>query len=108
MAHEAITTIKAFVRDYVTAREIEDVVNLQSGSGAIVKLDDETVAAYRDRQGALVAVSPVCTHLGCRVHWNDIEKSWDCPCHGSQFTPDGEVIEGPAIRPLMRLAITAK
>jgi len=107
MAHQTATTIKAFVRDYVTAREIEDVVNLQPGSGAIVKLHDETVAAYRDRQGTLVAVSPVCTHLGCRVQWNDVEMSWDCPCHGSRFTPDGEVIEGPAIRPLMRLVVTA-
>jgi glycine/D-amino acid oxidase-like deaminating enzyme/nitrite reductase/ring-hydroxylating ferredoxin subunit len=107
MAHETTTTIKAFVRDYVTAREIEDVVKLQPGSGALVKLADETAAAYRDREGALVAVSPVCTHLGCRVHWNDIEKSWDCPCHGSRFTPEGEVIEGPAIRPLKRLVVTA-
>lgn len=105
IAHETATTLKAFVRDYVTDREVEDVVDLPPDTGALVEIDNDIVAAYRDPQGALVAVSSVCTHLGCRVHWNAVEKSWDCPCHGSRFSPSGEVIEGPAIRPLKRLKV---
>ena len=52
--------------------------------------------------GELFAVSNVCTHVGCKVHWNSVETSWDCPCHGSRFRPDGTVIEGPALHPLRR------
>jgi Rieske Fe-S protein len=58
------------------------------------------VAAYRDADGKLHMVSPTCTHLGCRVTWNPAEQSWDCPCHGSRFTVEGEVLEGPAVEPL--------
>ena len=55
------------------------------------------VAVYRDEHGALTEFSAVCTHLGGVVHWNDAEKSWDCPCHGSRFEATGPVINGPAI-----------
>jgi Rieske Fe-S protein len=58
------------------------------------------VAAYRQDDGTIVERSAVCTHIGCLVHWNGLEKCWDCPCHGSQFRPDGSVIIGPAVRPL--------
>jgi Rieske Fe-S protein len=68
----------------------------------MVDVDGDTVAAYRTPEGELLAVSPVCTHLGCKVHWNSVETSWDCPCHGSRFRPDGTVIEGPALGPLAR------
>lgn len=61
-----------------------------------------SVGAYRDEQGVLHAVSLVCTHLGCHVTWNPAERSWDCPCHGSQFDVDGNVLHGPAVRPLKR------
>jgi len=60
------------------------------------------VGASRDPDGSLHTVSPVCTHLGCRVAWNRAERSWDCPCHGSRFAPDGQVLQGPAVRPLER------
>ncbi|HKO18221.1 MAG TPA: Rieske 2Fe-2S domain-containing protein, partial [Acidobacteriaceae bacterium] len=54
------------------------------------------IAVYRDDAGALHACSAVCTHLGCVVAWNPTEKSWDCPCHGSRFSPEGKVLNGPA------------
>ena len=52
--------------------------------------------------GSLVAVSTRCTHLGCQVNWNAAERSWDCPCHGSRFAPDGRVLHGPAVHRLER------
>lgn len=78
-------------------RRIED---LEPGEGAIVSRGGKKVAGYRDAAGELHAVSSRCTHLGCQVRWNQAESSWDCPCHASRFTVDGEVLNGPAVRPL--------
>lgn len=75
-----------------------------NGEGQLVTVDGKKVAAYRDEQGTVHAVSAVCTHLGCIVDWNKAEKSWDCPCHGARFTYDGEVIHGPAIADLDKVS----
>jgi Rieske Fe-S protein len=72
--------------------------DLGNGEGKV--LYDKQVALSRDEQGTLHAVSSVCTHMGCDVDWNGEEKTWDCPCHGSRFSPTGEVLHGPASRPL--------
>ena len=56
-----------------------------------------------DRDGKVVERSAVCTHLGCLVKWNGLEKCWDCPCHGSQFAVDGQVLNGPAVKPLAKV-----
>lgn len=77
------------------------VSGLEPGDGGIVRHGGRRVAAFRDEAGDVHAHSPVCTHLGCDVHFNDAEQSWDCPCHGSRFDArDGSVLEGPAVRPL--------
>jgi glycine/D-amino acid oxidase-like deaminating enzyme/nitrite reductase/ring-hydroxylating ferredoxin subunit len=89
-----------FVGDRVRRRPQGEIGDLAAGEGAIVRSDGRTVAGYRDPDGRLHAVSPTCTHLGCRVRFNDAEHSWDCPCHGSRFAPDGAVLQGPATRPL--------
>jgi glycine/D-amino acid oxidase-like deaminating enzyme/nitrite reductase/ring-hydroxylating ferredoxin subunit len=94
-----------FLGDRLTHRGARPIEDLRPGEGAIVRHDGETVAAYRDAHGTLTAVSPTCTHLGCHVKWNDAERSWDCPCHGSRFAPDGEVLEGPAVHRLERKPI---
>jgi glycine/D-amino acid oxidase-like deaminating enzyme/nitrite reductase/ring-hydroxylating ferredoxin subunit len=70
---------------------------LAAGEGSITQLDGDTVAAYRDDTGELHAVAADCTHLGCRLTFNTTERSWDCPCHGSRFDIDGQVIQGPAV-----------
>lgn len=80
--------------------------DLESGEAAILEVDGEETAAYRDEQGVLHAVSSVCTHMKCTVAWNEGERSWDCPCHGSRFTPDGDVLHGPAGTPLSRRHVT--
>jgi glycine/D-amino acid oxidase-like deaminating enzyme/nitrite reductase/ring-hydroxylating ferredoxin subunit len=81
---------------------------LAGGEGAIVSIDGEKGAVSRDENGELIAVSASCTHMGCTVAWNDAESTWDCPCHGSRFAPDGEVLHGPAMAPLTRMEIGAK
>lgn len=79
---------------------------LPPGEGAVVRTaNGDRVAVYRDEAGVLHGVSPRCTHLGCLVGFNSAERAWECPCHGSRFTPDGTVIEGPATKPLERREI---
>jgi nitrite reductase/ring-hydroxylating ferredoxin subunit len=91
-----------FAGDRLRHRAARDAADLRPGEGAIAELDGDRVAAYRDEEGQLHAVSPTCTHLGCQVSWNSGDRSWDCPCHGSRFTPDGDVLHPPAVKPLER------
>jgi len=91
-----------FVGDRITKRGGRDTHDLAPGEADIADLDGQKVAAFRDEDGVLHAVSPVCTHLGCQLNWNSGDRSWDCPCHGSRFSPDGEILQGPAVRPLER------
>ena len=93
--------VAAQFADYVTGGEVGSADEIAAGSGALVRRGASKVAAYRDESGALHEFSAVCRHLGCVVSWNDKEKSWDCPCHGSRYNPtDGHVINGPAIEGL--------
>ena len=91
-----------FVGDRLTKPGRRPIDELEPGEGDIVRHDGEKVAAFRDEQGRLTAVSATCTHLGCQVNWNRAERSWDCPCHGSRFAPDGQVLQGPAVHRLER------
>lgn len=75
---------------------------LRPGEAGIVSHSDGEWATYVDEAGATHAVSPTCTHMGCLVAFNSVEKAWECPCHGSRFALDGAVLQGPAIRPLRR------
>jgi len=92
------------VRDHLARPEAKSLRDVGPGEGKIVKLKGRKVAAYRDPQGRVTMCSAVCTHLQCIVGWNPAEKTWDCPCHGSRFHPDGRVISGPAEEPLARLS----
>ena len=78
----------------------ESLDSVPRGKGAIVKVKGKEHAAYRDRQGELHLMKAACTHVGCTVQWNSFEECWDCPCHGSQFAPTGEVLQCPAVSPL--------
>ncbi len=88
------------VSDRILAPGRRDIEDLERGEGAIVTSNGRKVAGYRDDAGGLHAVSARCTHLGCQVAWNAAERTWDCPCHGSRFTTDGEILNGPATKPL--------
>lgn len=88
------------LKDRLVPSESVSLAEIVPGEGAVALVSGQRVAVYRDHDGSLYTLSPTCTHLGCRVHWNAIEKSWDCPCHGSRYSADGKVIAGPAERDL--------
>lgn len=89
-----------YLKDRLAPVESTSTRDVKRGSGQVVKFDGQRVACSRDGAGELTSVSAICTHMGCVVHWNDAEQTWDCPCHGSRFGPDGSVIAGPAEAPL--------
>ena len=89
-----------FAGDRLLTLRPPPALDLAPGQAGLRELDGEKVAAYRDQDGRLHAVSGRCTHLGCLVAWNAAERTWDCPCHGSRFTYDGKVIQGPAVKNL--------
>jgi Rieske Fe-S protein len=82
------------------SRKPASVDELAPGSAAIMKLGGKNVATFRDERGQIHAVSAVCSHMGCIVGWNETDRTWDCPCHGSRFGLNGDVIHGPATAPL--------
>lgn len=88
------------VRDRLAKSEGDSVDDLKVGEGKILSLGGGKTAAYRAKDGKVHLMSPVCTHMKCIVGWNHADKTWDCPCHGSRFKPDGEVFSGPAEAPL--------
>ena len=83
-----------------TPAEVDSEDEIAPGQGTLVRSGLTKKAVYRDDQGDLHVRSAVCTHLGCMIAFNSAEKSWDCPCHGSRFGIDGEVLHGPANAPL--------
>ncbi|MEX2573889.1 MAG: (2Fe-2S)-binding protein, partial [Balneolaceae bacterium] len=86
----------------------KDLANIAPGEGQVVEKNGEKIAVYKNDEGHLSSCSAVCTHMACIVHWNNAEKTWDCPCHASRFSPDGTVLEGPAYNPLRPVGIRGK
>jgi glycine/D-amino acid oxidase-like deaminating enzyme/nitrite reductase/ring-hydroxylating ferredoxin subunit len=82
-----------------------DISSLKPEEGKSGIFQGKRAAVYKDKNGNIKAHSAVCTHMGCMVNWNGEEKTWDCPCHGSRFSRDGKVINGPAERPLPEINI---
>jgi glycine/D-amino acid oxidase-like deaminating enzyme/nitrite reductase/ring-hydroxylating ferredoxin subunit len=88
------------LRDWLFGRHAPSLRSIKRGQGAIVERNGKKVAASRDERGRLIVRSAVCTHMGCIVKWNEAERTWDCPCHGSRFSARGDVLSGPAESPL--------
>jgi len=82
--------------DLITGGDVKNPDEIPAGTGAVLRRGITKVAVYKDEQGATHECSAICPHLGCVVHWNGLEKSWDCPCHGSRFSALGELLSGPA------------
>lgn len=107
LIEENLHVAKTFVTDRTErfTREGGSAHELALGEGGIVEFEGRVVGAYRDLQGQLHAVDPACSHMGCTVRWNAAETSWDCPCHGSRFSADGEVLDAPAVEPLTQVDV---
>ncbi|MCA8831647.1 FAD-dependent oxidoreductase [Hymenobacter pini] len=99
-------SVKEFVRenvnvaaeytDLLTGGDVSQAEQIAPGTGAVLRRGLSKVAVYRDTKGQTHECSAICPHLGCVVHWNGLEKSWDCPCHGSRFDALGKLLNGPA------------
>lgn len=101
LKHQA-NVLRHFVGDRLPSVSGVAVDGIAPGDGAVVLAGGHHVAVHRDEDGTVHAVAARCTHLGCLVAFNRAERTWECPCHGSRFDPDGNVVQGPATRPLER------
>jgi glycine/D-amino acid oxidase-like deaminating enzyme/nitrite reductase/ring-hydroxylating ferredoxin subunit len=101
---ENINVAKQYAVDWLSGSDVSAAEDIARGEGAVVRRGMQKVAIYRDDQEVCHERSAICPHLGCIVHWNGAEKTWDCPCHGSRFDAVGQVINGPANSPLAEAA----
>ena len=90
--------------DWVTGGDVSSEDEIKNGQGAIIRDGAKKIAVYRDENGKLYKRSAVCVHMGCIVRFNSLEKTWDCPCHGSRFGTDGHAINTPAFSGLEALS----
>ncbi len=92
-------TYKSFVSNRIKIPK-ENLSAIKNDNGGIIKIDDKSVGIYKDKDGKIFAVNPTCSHLGCLLTWNNLDKTWDCPCHGSRFDFKGKNIYDPAFKDL--------
>lgn len=102
---EAADVVQKFIGDRLSKEKINDLAELARGEAKVVKFEGHTLALYKDEEGQIHAVNSACTHIKCIVGWNEAEKSWDCPCHGSRFSFDGEMLTGPARKDLEQISL---
>ncbi|CAN5337300.1 FAD-dependent oxidoreductase [soil metagenome] len=102
---ENVDVVARFVGKWFASEKIEELAELAPGEAKIVKHDGHNIALYKDEKGVIHSVNPTCPHVKCAVGWNNAEKSWDCPCHGSRFSPDGVLLTGPARSDLEKIDI---
>lgn len=82
---------------------MKTINQLKNGEGGIVEVNSQEVAVYKNEEGEILKMSPLCPHQGCTVEWNQSQKTWDCPCHGARFAADGKLMQGPATRDLEKI-----
>ena len=101
-------TVAGNLAEHVTAGEVSSTDEIQPGKAALVRQGATKIAAYRDEEGNIHLRSAACTHAGCMLHWNSFETCWDCTCHGSHFSVDGEPLNAPAVKPLADVSAEGK
>ncbi len=102
---ENANAVKEFFKNRMSTEPLSSLAGLAPGSGRVVEWEGEKVALYKHESGKLSMLSPVCPHAKCFVHWNSAEQSWDCPCHGSRFAPNGALLTGPATEGLQQILL---
>ncbi|WDF66919.1 FAD-dependent oxidoreductase [Sphingobacterium oryzagri] len=102
---ENVDVLKHFVQDRLSITKIDGLAELARGEAAVLKYEGQRIGVYKDGDGAITAIDPVCKHAGCLVKWNNTEESWDCPCHGARYNIDGEVLTGPSMISLSKCEI---
>ena len=95
---------KSFVTNPIKIPE-EDLSKIQNDNGAIIKINGNDIGIYKDSSGKVYALKPHCTHLGCLLTWNNLDKTWDCPCHGSRFDFMGKNLYDPAFKNLEQIQL---
>ncbi|HAH24489.1 MAG TPA: (2Fe-2S)-binding protein [Prolixibacteraceae bacterium] len=103
---EATDVVSVFIGRRFGIKEIEDAIELAKGEAKVVKYEGTSLALYKDEAGKLFALNPSCPHTKCVIGWNNAEKSWDCPCHGSRFSFTGEVLNAPATKNLIKFDLS--
>ncbi len=93
---EVFWGLKDYIKNYPAKADKVKLSSIEKGHASIVEIENDKYGVYRDEQDTLHLVGAKCTHMKCIVKWNQDEKSWDCPCHGSRFTHEGKVLNGPA------------
>lgn len=106
LVSEGINSGKELLKGFLPKSKLIAENLPKAGEGDIFDTDDGKIAVSCDANGQHLAVSAVCTHLGCIVVWNNAELSWDCPCHASRFAADGKVLHGPAVKDLEQKELT--
>lgn len=104
---EFLSSVKSIASGFLNRLSIayDELTDVDSGEGKIIDYDGKKVGVYRNDAGDYFCINPVCAHLKCALSFNDAEKSWDCPCHGSRYDIKGNVLEGPTVQPLDRIKV---
>jgi Rieske Fe-S protein len=105
---EAADVVGHLIGDKFTAESISLLADIAAGEAKVVQYEGHTLALYKDENHNMHAVNSACTHIKCTVGWNSVEKSWDCPCHGSRFSFDGTMLTAPARKDLEKLDLGMK
>ncbi len=100
---EAADVVSKLTEKIIGAPKIKELDEIKTGEGKVVKYEGDSIAVYKDKNNKLHTVSSACTHIKCNIAWNNTELVWECPCHGSRFTMDGEMITAPARKDLEKI-----
>ncbi|MEO6454441.1 MAG: FAD-dependent oxidoreductase [Ginsengibacter sp.] len=104
---ESADVVGEFIGKWFSSSKINELSEIAKDEARVVKYEGHSIALYKDENGNFHAVNPACTHINCVVGWNNAEKTWDCPCHGSRFSMDGEMLTAPARKDLEKIDLTS-